>query len=171
MKLYKARIPTIANDIITQLRRDGDIEVAEAEEAEKDIQSVLAEYLRLDRLVTETAKDQLERRGLSHGMFGRVRRSVAEQMDFGLGEEGVSWMCNQILETFMQSSFIEEIFAPDIDMRRKMAGILKRHMMVDDELDEEVRQRIKNLQEGSGHWDVEYAKVLEQIKRKRGLEK
>lgn len=171
MKLYKARIPTIANDIITQLRRDGDIEVADAEEAEKDIQSVLAEYLRLDRMVTEKAKDQLERRGLSHGMFGRVRRSVAEQMDFGLGEEGISWMCNQILETFMQSRFIEEIFAEDADMRRKMAGILKRHMMVDEELDAEVRQRIKNLQEGSSHWDVEYAKVLDQIKRKRGLEK
>ncbi|MBW2731585.1 MAG: DUF507 family protein [Deltaproteobacteria bacterium] len=171
MKLYKARIPTIANDIITQLRKDGDIEVTNGEEAEKDIQSVLAEYLRLDRLIVEKTKDQLEQRGLSHGMFGRVRRSIAEKMDFGLGEEGITWICNQVLETFMQSSFIEEIFAADIEMRRKMAGILKRHMMVDDELDEEVRLRIKNLQEGSNHWDVEYAKVLEQIKRKRGLER
>ena len=35
----------------------------------------------------------------------------------------------------------------------------------------EVRQRIKNLEEGTANWDVEYQKVMEQIKQKRGLTK
>ena len=47
--------------------------------------------------------------------------------------------------------------------------IIRRHMLVDEEIDTEVRQRIKNLQEGSSAWDVEYAKVMDQIKLKRGL--
>jgi hypothetical protein len=170
MKLYKAKVPAIAKDIIAHLTKEGDIEVTNAEEAEKDIHSVLNEYRRLDRLIVERTKDVLEKKGLSHDMFGKVRRSVAEQMDFGLGEDGLTWMCNQVLETFMQSAFIEEIFSSDAEIRRKMTSILRRHMLVDEELDAEVRKRIKNLQEGSTHFDVEYAKVLEQIKRKRGLD-
>jgi hypothetical protein len=43
-------------------------------------------------------------------------------------------------------------------------------MQVDEELDEEVRRRIKNLQEGTSTWEVEYGKVLDQIKRNRGLD-
>lgn len=171
MKLYRAKIDTIAREIIDRLVADGDIEVSNREEAEVDIQSVLKEYLRLDRELTEQTKDMMEARKLSHGQFGRLKRTLAERKGLGLGAESISWMCSQILETFMQSSFVEEIFASDADMRRKMQEILRRHMMVDDELDAEVRQRIKNLQEGGVNWDVEYAKVMEQIRRKRGLDK
>ena len=42
-------------------------------------------------------------------------------------------------------------------------------VVVDDEMDAEVRDRIKNLQEGTSAWDVEYAKALEQIKAKHGI--
>ena len=52
----------------------------------------------------------------------------------------------------------------------RMSDVLKKHMQVDDELDEEVRRRIKNLQEGTSTWEVEYGKVLDQIKRNRGLD-
>jgi hypothetical protein len=75
-----------------------------------------------------------------------------------------------MLESFMQSPHIAEIFADDGVMRKRMADVLKKHMQVDDELDEEVRRRIKNLQEGTSTWEVEYGKVLDQIKRNRGLD-
>jgi hypothetical protein len=42
-------------------------------------------------------------------------------------------------------------------------------MMVDEAIDQEVRDRIKNLEEGSSAWDVEYAKVLDQVKGKHGI--
>jgi hypothetical protein len=42
-------------------------------------------------------------------------------------------------------------------------------MLVDEELDEEVRRKIKNLEEGTATWEVEYTKVLDQMKRNRGL--
>jgi len=51
-----------------------------------------------------------------------------------------------------------------------MTDVLKKHMQVDEELDEEVRRRIKNLEEGTSTWEVEYGKVLDQIKRNRGLD-
>ena len=169
MKLYRAKIESIAREVIDTLVRGSDIEVTNHQEAELDIQSVLKEYLRLEREVVEQTKDTLEARHLSHGQFGRVKRLIAEQKGLGIGDDAVVWICNQILETFMESNFVEEIFSSDSDMRRKILEILKRQMMMDEELDAEVRQRIKNLAEGTAAWDVEYGRAMEQMKRKRGI--
>src|SRR5260370_21269944 len=42
--------------------------------------------------------------------------------------------------------------------------LFRSNMQVDEELDEEVRRRIKNLQEGTSTWEIEYGKVLDQIR-------
>ena len=169
MKLYAGKIEPIATEIINRFVEDGDIEVADRGEAELDVASVLKEYVRVDRELTERAKDILEIRGLSYSAFGRTKRHLAEQKDFGLGEEAMSWIMNQLLELFMQSRHVDEIYAEDATLRRKMKDILRKHMAVDEELDREVRQRIRNLEEGTQTWEVEYNRVLEQIKQKHGL--
>jgi hypothetical protein len=169
MRLYSAKIPVIARDIVKQLVDEGDIEVSNHDEAELDIQAVLKEYQRMDRELTERAKDVLEQRGLPHEQFGKVKKVIADEKGFGLGEEGVNWMCNQILETFMHSQFVDEVYASDTELRKKLKVIIKKHMQVDEELDVEVRKRIKNLEEGTANWEVEYSKVMEQIKKKRGI--
>jgi hypothetical protein len=69
----------------------------------------------------------------------------------------------------MSSKHIDEVFAEDNILRRKIKDICKKHMMVDETIDQEVRDRIKNLEEGTSAWDVEYAKVLDQIKTKHGV--
>jgi uncharacterized protein len=169
MKLYAGKVDAVSADIIGKLVQDGDLEVSDRPEAELDVAAVLKEYLRVDRELTERAKDILQIRGLSYSAFGRTKRALAEEKDFGLGEEGISWICTQLLETFMQSAHVEEIFADDATLRRKMKDILKKHMAVDDELDQEVRQRIKNLEEGTQSWEIEYGRVMDQIKQKHGL--
>jgi uncharacterized protein len=169
MKLYSGKIDSLATEIITRLVTDGDIEVSDRTEAEQDAASVLKEYLRVDRELTERAKDIMEIRGLPYSHFGRIKRGLADEKEFGLGEEGVTWILNQLLETFMQSKHIEEIFAEDTSMRRKLKEIVKKHMMVDEELDKEVRQRIRNLEEGTQTWEIEYNRVLEQMKQKFGI--
>jgi hypothetical protein len=169
MKLYAGKIDTIASDIIATLLRDGDIDISDRAEAELDVASVLKEYLRVDRELTERAKDILEIRGLSFSAFGRTKRHLADQKDFGLGDEGITWIINQLLETFMQSKHIDEIFADDPTLRRKVRVICQKHMSVDDQLDREVRERIKNLEEGTQSWEIEYNRVLDQMKQKFGL--
>lgn len=170
MRLYSGKIPAVASEIIRTLTDQNDIEVGDAGEAQLDVEAVLKEYLRQDRELTDRTKDLLEQRGLPYDQFGKVKRAMAEERGFGLGEESLTWICNQVLETFMQSAHVDEIYAEDATMRKKMRDILKKHMQVDEELDEEVRRRIKNLQEGTATWEVEYQKVLEQLKRNRGLE-
>ena len=169
MKLYAGKIDTISNEVITRLTTDGDVEVVERGEAELDVASVLKEYIRVDRELTERAKDILEIRGLGYSHFGRTKRGLAEKKDFGLGEEAVTWIINQLLETFMQSRHFDEIYCDDATIRRKARDILKKHMMVEDELDQEVRQRIRNIEEGTNAWDIEYSRVLDQMKTKHGL--
>jgi len=170
MRLYSGKIPSVGAEIVKALMEAGDIEVEDKAEAEMDVQAVLKEYLRLEREITEKAKDILSKKNLPYEQFGKIKRTLAGEKAFGLGEEGLEWMTNQMLESFMQSPHIAEIFAEDSVMRKRMADVLKKHMQVDDELDEEVRRRIKNLQEGTSTWEVEYGKVLDQIKRNRGLD-
>jgi uncharacterized protein len=169
MRLYSGKIPNIAGEIVKNLVEAGDIAVVDRAEAEMDAQAVLKEYLRLDREITDRAKDVLQKRGLPYEQFGKVKRTIAHEKGMGLGEEGLEWMTNQMIESFMQSPHIEEIFAEDTVLRKRMADILKKHMLVDEELDEEVRRKIKNLQEGTATWEIEYTKVLDQMKRNRGL--
>lgn len=169
MKLYSGKIDSIATEVIARLQKDGDIEVTDVQEAELDVSAVLKEYLRVDRELTERAKDIMEIRGLGYSAFGRTKRALAEKQDFGLGEEGMTWIINQLLETFMQSSHLEEIYADDPTLRRKVREILRKHMQVDEELDKEVRQRIKNLEEGTQTWEIEYNRVMDQMKNKYGI--
>ena len=169
MRLYAGKIDGISADIIRELEEGEDIEVADRQEAQLDVTSVLKEYIRTEKELTERAKDILEIRGLGYSHLGRTRRQLADQKDFGLGDDGPTWIVNQLLETFMQSKHIEEIFSEDALLRRKMKETLRRHMNVDEELDREVRQRIKNLEEGTQTWEIEYQKVLEQMKDSLGV--
>jgi hypothetical protein len=170
MRLYSGKIPVIGAELVRSLVDAGDIAVTDKAEAELDVQAILKEYLRLEREITERAKDVLQKRNLPYEQFGKVKRALAGEKGFGLGDDGLDWMTNQMIESFMQSPHVEEIFAEDSVLRKKMADILKRHMMVEEEIDAEVRKRIKNLEEGTATWEVEYNKAVDQIKRNRGLE-
>jgi hypothetical protein len=170
MKLYPAKIPVIGAEVVKTLVDGKDIAVSDRGEAALDVEAVLKEYLRLDKEITEKVKDILQKRGLPYEQFGKVKRTVANEKGLGLGDDSLEWMTNQMIESFMQSPHIEEVFVEDGVLRKKMADILKRHMNVEDDLDQEVRRRIKNLQEGTSAYDVEYQKALQQIKRNRGLE-
>lgn len=169
MRLYTAKVPVIAGEIVRSLVDSGDIEVGNSQEVELDVSAILKEYIRVDRELTDKAKDLMEQRKLPYGQFGKLKRALAEEKEFGLGEEAMSWICNQLLETFMHSANVEEVFADDATMRKRIKDVLKRHMAVDEELDAEVRNRIKNLEEGTATWELEYNRVMEQIKQKHGI--
>ena len=78
-------------------------------------------------------------------------------------------MLDQILEILMHSANVDEIFSEDIVLRRKMAPVLKRHMAIDEEVEREVRGKLKHVEEGTRTWEVEYTRMMEDIKRRKGL--
>ena len=170
MRLYAAKIPVIAADIVRILTLDKDIETSETAEVEDDLASVMREYLRMDREITEKAKDRAERIGAGATEVQRFKRQMAEERNFGLGAEAVSWILDQLVQMLLRSNNVDEVFSEDADLRRKMRQVLERHMSVDEEMDKEVRSRLKHLSEGTQNWDIEYARVMEQVKRRKNIE-
>lgn len=169
MKIHSAQIPTMSRDILQRLIEGGDIEVESVDEAQIDIEAILKEYLRLDREFNDKAKEMLEKRNLSYDQFGRIKRGFAEDRGLSTEEEVIGYLTNQILESFMRSPHIAEVFTDEGALRRKVQHLLKKHLMIEGELDQEVRQRIKNLEEGTSSWEIEYQKTMDQIKRKHKL--
>lgn len=172
MRLYRGKISVISEEIANTLINDGDIEVEPSQVAEVmlDIESVLKEYMRIDREILEKAKDIVEKRKLDYGQLNRVRQGLAEEAQFGINEHAYDWLIRQLIEQMMHSRNVEEVFAEDPDLRRKIREVLKKHTELESDLDRQVRAKIKNLQEGTQNWDIEYQKVMMELKQAKRLE-
>ncbi len=169
MRLFAAKVPVIAAEVVKKLVADEDLEAESPAEVEKDVEGVLNEYLRLEREVLAKTKELMDARKLPPTEFSRVKKSVCEQKGFKTGEEIVDFLLDQLVESFLYSNNVDEVFASDLDLRRKMAPILKKHMALDEELDRDVRARIRHVEEGTPAWEIEYQKALEVVRRGRGV--
>lgn len=169
MRLYRGKIETIAEDVIRTLKEQESIELESELEARQDIEAVLKEYLRLEREIVDDAKNRMEVRGLGYSQLGKVKSQVSKERGAPTQDEVLPYLLDQIMHLLFHSANIAEIFAEDVELRKAITPILRKHMEVDSDLDREVRSKIKNLTEGTTDFDVEYARVMEQIKQKRGL--
>jgi uncharacterized protein len=169
MRIYSSKVPTIAQEITRTLLAANDIESESPKEVEADVAAVLNSYLAMDKEVMERTKELLERTNRPASEFGRVKAQIAESKGIKTGEDTLDYLLDQIVEMFSHSTNVDEIFAQDHELRRKMAPIFKKHMLMDEALDNEVRAQLKHVTEGSRTWDIEYARVMEQIKQKRGV--
>ena len=169
MRLFSGKIPVIAGEIVERLTADKDIEAPAPAEVQADLESVLKEYLRQERRVVDEAKARMESRGMSYGELGKMKSQVARENKIQIGDEMLPYLIEQILEILFHSSNVEEIFSDDPVLRKKITTVLRKHMDVEQELDREVRDKIKNLDEGTAAFETEYARMLEQMKRNKRL--
>jgi hypothetical protein len=171
MRLYPKLIPTIAREIIERLTREGDVEVEALRvgDAEMDMTSIMKEYLASEERVNQATREALDRRGYDHSRFAQVKREMADVRGFKMGDEGIDYVIGQMIEFLLVSRNVEEVYADDNTLRKKIFAVMKTHLDVDDEIEREARGRLKHLQEGTAAWDVEYPKTLDQIRRNRGL--
>ena len=54
----------------------------------------------------------------------------------------------------------------DNEIRLLILGAMKKYLGVDEELDREVRGRLKNLREGTSEWEVEYNRLIDQMRNR-----
>ncbi len=172
MKIYRGKIKQIAEEITRDLIKQEAIEVDESAipEVRLDIESVLRAYVDTDQRLTNEARALLEERHLDASNFSRLKRELAKREGFGLGEEAMDWITDQLIEVIFHTAHVDEVWVEDHDLRRFMRPVLTRYSALESEVDEEVRRRIKNLNEGSTAWDIKYQQVLEDVKRRQGLE-
>ncbi|SET51918.1 DUF507 family protein [Stigmatella erecta] len=171
MRLYPKVIPIISRECIQQLMQDGDIEVEpmRVADAEMDLSAIMREYLANEERVNQATREALERRGYDYSKFNQVKREMADVRGFKMGDEGIEYVINQMIEFLLISRNVEEVFSADNMLRVKIFSVMKKHLDVDDEIDREARSRLKHLQEGTSAFDIEYNKTVEQIRRARGL--
>jgi len=169
MRLFSSHVTAIATECVRTLLASKDIEAESPKEVEADVESVLKNYLQQERDVNERTKELLERTNRGTGDYSRVREQIAEQAGIKVGDEALDYLLDQVVEIFNHSHNVDEIFVEDVALRRKMAPIFKKHMAVDSTLDGDVRAQLRHVQEGTTKWDIEYARVLEATKRKKGL--
>ncbi len=169
MRLYSGKVAAIAAEVVRSLLAGKDIETEHPKDVEADVASVLTQYLNDEREVNDRAKDVIERTGKSQADYSRVRQLVAEEKGIKVGDETLDYLLDQVVAMLMHSSSVDEVYVEDVELRRKMAPILKKHMAVDSLVDAEVRAQLRHVRDGSREWEVEYARVLDQVKRRKGL--
>ena len=171
MRIYRKIIPKIAREIVRTLHSKQDIEVEDGrmDEAELDLAAVMVEYMNEEERIVNEAKETIARRGFSQDRFAQVKKSLAEARGFKIGEDGIEHVLNQMLEALFASKNIGEIYAEDQDLRKFMREVVDKYTGVNEELDREARNRLKNLREGTPEWEIEYPRMIAHLKRQKGL--
>jgi uncharacterized protein len=171
MRLYRSQIPRIAEDIIEAFSLDGDIvvEPANRKEAEDDLRAIMEEYLRQESRIVQMTREHMEQHNITYDKFGKVKSEFADERGHPTGDDGIRWICSQMLEGFMISNHVDEVFGEDRTMKKTLMRIFRKHLIEEADLDREVRARLKNLRPGTDKWEIEYRRVLDEVRRKRGL--
>lgn len=168
MKIYRKVIPKIARDVVRALLANHTIEVEDGhrDEAELDVAGVLVGYMNEVDQVNNDAREALARHNLDIKNFGRVKRSLAEARKVILGDEALDHVLDRMIAALFESKHIEEIYSEDHEIRGLIHAAMKKYLGVDEELDREVRGRLKNLREGTSEWEVEYNRLIEQMRNR-----
>ncbi len=169
MRLFAGRVSPISQEVVKALVSSGDIEAEHPTEVVLDVEAVLKNYLQMEKDVNDQTRELLEKTNRTGESYNRVRDQIADSKGIKVGDETLDYLLDQVVEMFGHSRNVDEIYAQDVELRRKMAPIFKKHMGEDDKLDAEVRAQLRHVKEGSREWDIEYGRMVEIVKRKRGL--
>lgn len=169
MRLYSGKIGSIAAESVKALVAANQIETESPKEVELDVASVLNSYVRSEQEASDLAREWQTRQGLSASELPRLKRSAAEKKGIKTGEDTLDFLLDQVVEMLMHSSNVDEVFGQDHELRRTMAPIFKKHMAAEEELEREVRGQLKHVREGTPAWEIEYQRMREDMRRRKGL--
>ncbi len=173
MRIYRGRIEPTSDEIVKKLIKEEMVEIEpdQVDEVKKDIESVLNEYLRMEREINDKAKDIVARQDTGYSAIGRIKRGLAKEKNFGMEDDALDYIVQQMIEIMFSSAHVEEVFGEDHDINRIIAPILRKHMAVDEELEKEVKKQLKHLAdaEGTQSYENEYSRVRANLERLKKL--
>jgi len=155
--------------MVQALTGAGAIECESPGEVQKDLESILNQYIRDEREATEHAKDLLASRNLPPTELPRLRKLAAEQRSIRIGDEAIDYLLDQLVEILMHSTNVDEVFAEDFELRRLLRDPLRSEEVEEEKLQAEVRGQLRHVKEGTALWEVEYRRMMEEIRRRKGL--
>jgi len=171
MRLYRAKIPVIAKEVIEILAESGDIEVLteNRDEAEQDLVAIMEEYRRRDMNLRDRIKDHMAARKIPYSEYGRTRKRLADEHGHPMGDDVQRFLVRQFIENLLISRFIEEVYAEDRVMYKKVMEVVTGHDVDERAIREEAVGKIKNVQEGTVDYEIALQQAVKDVKKRRGL--
>lgn len=167
MWLTRAKLPALASAIVRSLVDSQLIETEAPQGVQGDILAVLEQYLRDEHDISTKARDVAAGRGASGADAGRIKKELARQQGVGVGDEAVDYLLTQLVEMLMQSGSVDEIFAEDHQLKLAMRTPIRKEQAAAEQVEDNVRKRLKHVEEGSSQWEVEYQRMREEMTRRR----
>tara|TARA_R110001583_G_scaffold12612_7_gene55832 strand:- start:11181 stop:11705 length:525 start_codon:yes stop_codon:yes gene_type:complete len=171
MKLYLANVSAISLKVIETLVNDGSIEVLPVgrQEAARDLSAIMEEFLRREREITRETKDMMSRIKLPYDEFGSQKSKLSKRKKHPSGGDIEKFLSRQFIESFMISNFVDEVYATDDYMYKKMLTILRDFHVDENEVREEAMSRITNISKGTVEYEIALQSAIREVKQKRGL--
>lgn len=171
MKLYRSRVPTIAHAVLERLANEGDIEIEATDraEAEQDLVAIMENYLNRDKSLRDKVGEDMERRAIPYDQFGKVKSEIAEAWGHPVGDDVDRFLARQFIENFMISRFVDEVFAEDKDLYKRVREIVEQHDVDERALRQEAQDQIRNISEGSVDYEIALSKAMRDVKKRHGL--
>jgi hypothetical protein len=169
MNLHRTQLSAVARAMVDALVTNQLVETASSSDAAQDLESVLSTYLDDERGASDRARELVQQRGLPMTEYGRLRRLVAEQRGIKVGDDALDYLLDQLVNMLLHSDHVDEVYGEDHELRRVMRAIIAEREQEAEKLEEEVRGKLKHVSEGSRMWEIEYQRMKEDLRRRRGM--
>ena len=171
MKLYRVKIAPIAHEVIQTLNDTALIEVdpEKRQEAELDLVAIMEEYLRRDTALREAVRENMSAHNIPYEQYGKVRSKMAEEWGHPTGDDVERFLSRQMVENFMISHFVTEVFADDKEIFKKILQILVKNDVDEGALRAEAQERIQNIPEGTVDYELALNRAMKEVKKRHGL--
>jgi len=172
MKLYRAKIPVIAEQTLRILVDEDDI-LIDAEhraEAVKDLVAIMEEYLNRDNDFRTAIKDHMADHNIPYDQYGKVRSKLAEELNHAVGDDVERYLTRQIIENLLISPNVDEVFSEDKELHKKIIGVFREHHVDEGDIRTEAMEKIKNVAEGTVEYEIALQHAMREVRKRRGLQ-
>jgi len=182
MRLPDRLIEAIGESIVEELaNKEKILELEDPLIFKKKIIRIFREATEEEKKLEERAKevlkqnlDILEKENIDYRTaFLAVKRKLAEEMDINIDKrERLNQIINRIMNLIMEDESVEIYEDPPV-IRRRIREIVLGALKIEEEIEREVRKRIKkysrDILEGSPEWNILWKRIYEDELKKRGL--
>jgi hypothetical protein len=171
MKLYRSKVPVIAAECIQRLVQDGDIEIEPERraDAEADLVAIMEDHLRRDNDLRDAIRDRMSRGGIPYDQYGKVRNELAEKRAHPTNDDIERYLARQFAEALMISPSIDEVFADDQVLYKKLLIVVRSHDVDEAGIRDEAAQKVKNVREGTVEYEIAFEAAVREVKKRKGL--
>ncbi len=177
MRIHQRLQERILGDLFRRLEGQGLVEYGDPpDECHELLRSILVEDLKTDEELEEEVSRIIEvnrdkfREVPAYQMTSQIRRQVARDRGIILDNESrLRDIARKMTEVIWSSDSFTEVFAEDEALRRFIRLVFEHHLAVEERLREEAKKRIRNVEFGSTEYEVQFRRVMDELREREGM--